>query len=156
MKGGIGGGAGGPGFGGGGLGGNPGGFPAGGFPSAGSGNAGFGGIESPTERVIAGRPPAPGRAAGPPGPLAARPELALDSKVNEQIRRRAVHDWLAHGGADRPDDLKKWLYKEVLHADLDDPLLGLGGVLTENYPFAEEDRAGGAGKEAALASGAGS
>ena len=33
------------------------------------------------------------------------------------------------------------LYKEVLRADLDDPLLGLGPVLTANYPFTEEDRA---------------
>ncbi len=139
FKGGIGGGFGGGGFGGGGFGGTAGGGGFGGaFPPA-----GFGGIEGPTERVIAGRPPAAGGAAVPPVPLAARPELALDSQVNEQVRRKAVHDRLAGAGPVRPDDIKKWLYKDVLRADLDDPTLGLGAVLDENYPFAEEDRAGG-------------
>ena len=38
------------------------------------------------------------------------------------------------------DKLTKWLYKEVLHADLDDPYLGLGNVLFANYPFTKEDR----------------
>jgi hypothetical protein len=78
-------------------------------------------------------------------PLAARPELALDTRVNEVVRRRAVHERLAGAGLVQPDDLKKWLYKEVLRADLDDPLLGLGAVLNSNYPFAEEDRALGTG-----------
>jgi hypothetical protein len=100
-----------------------------------------GGIEGPTERVIAGLPPAPGYAAVPPGPLAARPELKLDSEANERVRRKAVHDKLATAGCVRPDDIKKWLYKDVLHADLDDPLLGLGPVLNANYPFTEEERA---------------
>jgi hypothetical protein len=60
--------------------------------------------------------------------------------VNERIRRRAIHERLARLGAVGPDDVKKWLYKEVLHADLDDPLLGLGRLLNDNYPFAAEDR----------------
>jgi hypothetical protein len=98
----------------------------------GSGLGGVGGIEGPTERVIAGLQPVP---------LAKRPELQVDSEANERIRRKAVHDELAHRGPVRPDDLKKWLYKDVLHADLDDPLLGLGPVLNANYPFAEEERA---------------
>jgi hypothetical protein len=68
-------------------------------------------------------------------PLAAWPVLALDSQVNELIRRRTIHERLAGLGAVRPDDIKQWLFKEVLHADLDDPLLGLGSVLNENYPF---------------------
>jgi hypothetical protein len=33
----------------------------------------------------------------------------------------------------------KKLYKEVLHADLDDPYLGLGPTLFAGYPFAGED-----------------
>src|SRR5262249_44237153 len=102
-----------------------------------------GGIEGPTERVIAGLPtppPAPGTAATA-GPLATRPEVKLDSEVNERIRRKAVHDKLATARRVQPGDIKKWLYKEVLHADLDDPLLGLGPVLNANYPFAEEERA---------------
>jgi hypothetical protein len=126
--------------------GNAGGF--GGFGGSGFGGGrqfggGFGGIEGPTERLIAGLPPAPAGAAAPRGPLAARPELVFDTKVNEQVRRKAVHERLAKAGAVRPDDIKKWLYKDVLRADLDDPLLGLGGVLNANYPFAEEDRARG-------------
>ncbi len=92
--------------------------------------AGFGGggIEGPTERVLAN------------GTLASRPELALDSLVNELIRRKQIHEYLAEREAVRPADMKTWLFKEVLRADLDDPLLGLGPVLNANYPFAEEDR----------------
>jgi hypothetical protein len=92
--------------------------------------------------MIAGAPPGPTRAAAAPkGPLATRPELALDAQVNERIRRRTIHEYLARRGAVRPEDIKKWLYKEVLHADLGDPLLGLGNLLNDNYPFADEDRA---------------
>jgi hypothetical protein len=149
---GFGGGVAGAGFGGnmGGLGGLMGGagFGGAGFGGGrqfggGFGGGGTGGIEGPTERLIAGLPPSPGGASVPRGPLAARPELVFDTKVNEQIRRKAVHERLAKSGAVRPDDIKKWLYKDVLRADLDDPMLGLGGVLTANYPFADEDRAGG-------------
>jgi hypothetical protein len=148
---------GGPGFGGGaGFGGGLQGFSGGSIQGLGGagpqirngafGISGLGGIEGPTERLIAGLPPAPGGAAVPRGPLSARPELVFDTKVNEQVRRKAVHDRLAKSGAVRPDDIKKWLYKDVLRADLDDPLLGLGGMLSANYPFAEEDRAAGSGK----------
>jgi hypothetical protein len=102
--------------------------------------SGFGGIEGPTERVIAGLPALPAPMT-PDTPLAKRPELVLDSQVNERIRRQAIHERLARVGVVRPDEIKKWLFKEVLHADLDDPMLGLGPVLNANYPFAEEDRA---------------
>ncbi len=108
------------------------------FGSGFQGTVSPGGIEGPTQRVIAGLPPVPGPA---PGPLATSPELKLDSAVNERIRRKDIHEKLAKLGPVRPDDIKKWLYKDVLHADLDDPLLGLGPVLEANYPFAEEDRA---------------
>ena len=40
----------------------------------------------------------------------------------------------------QPAALTKWLYKEVLHADLDDPYLGLGPALFASYPFAKEDK----------------
>ena len=39
-----------------------------------------------------------------------------------------------------PDKLTKWLYREVLHADLDDPYLGLGKALFENYPMFNKSR----------------
>ena len=150
IKGGIGGlGAlGGPGIVGGGFGGSP--TPVGapgisGFGGSfggfsGSGTGGVSGIEGPTERVIAGLPPVPA-VVGSTVPLAQRPELKVDSEANERIRRKAVHDELVRRGLVRPDDIKKWLYKDVLHADLDDPMLGLGPVLNANYPFAEEERA---------------
>ena len=122
---------------GGGLGGGIGGTISGGF----GGSPSFPGIEGPTTQVILGVPAGAAVATTPTGPLAARPELALDSRVNELVRRKAIHERLARGGTVRPDEIKKWLYKEVLHADLDDPTLGLGKLLEANYPFAEEDRA---------------
>jgi hypothetical protein len=119
---------------------------AGGFTGGGFSGAGVlgtpGGIEGPLERVIGGLPAASGPAVVPAVPLAERPELKLDSEVNERIRRKAVHDKLATSGLAQPGDIKKWLYKEVLHADLDDPMLGLGPVLDANYPFAKEDLVG--------------
>jgi hypothetical protein len=100
----------------------------------------FGGIEGPTARLIAGGSPPSVPVMGPTGPLATRPELAMDTQVNELLRRRAIHEHLARLGVVHPDTIKKWLYKEILHADLDDPLLGLGEMLNANYPFAEEER----------------
>jgi hypothetical protein len=32
------------------------------------------------------------------------------------------------------------MYKEVLHADLDDPYLGLGKLLFDNYVFSAEEK----------------
>jgi hypothetical protein len=130
-------------------------FKGGGFPAPGGGNFGsgfsggsgsapgmiFSGIEGPVARVIAGAPAPSITVAVPKVPLAERSELKLDADVNERIRRKAVHAHLVKVGTVRPDDIKKWLFREVLHADLDDPKLGLGPLLNENYPFAEEDAA---------------
>ena len=44
-----------------------------------------------------------------------------------------------NGSVVAPGGITKWLYREVLHADLDDPYLGLGDLLFANYPFAAED-----------------
>lgn len=66
-------------------------------------------------------------------------EMTEDTKLNETAHRKAIHGHLAKAGSVQPKDVTKWLYKEVLHADLDDPHLGLGEVLNKNYPFAEED-----------------
>jgi hypothetical protein len=65
--------------------------------------------------------------------------LTDDTEVNETERRRHIHAKLS-SGALRPAKLTKWLYKEVLHADLDDPYLGLGKTLFADYPFAREDQ----------------
>jgi hypothetical protein len=64
--------------------------------------------------------------------------LAEDTHANETVHRRQIHERLATLGLVRPEAITKWLYKEVLHADLDDPYLGLGSVLFARYPFQEE------------------
>jgi hypothetical protein len=65
--------------------------------------------------------------------------LADDTRINESVRRQMIHEQLAKNVSVSPRDISKWLYREVLHADLDDPYLGLGDVLFANYPFAAED-----------------
>jgi len=68
-------------------------------------------------------------------------ELVEDTRINESVRRLAIHDKLASAGRVNADDVKKWLFKEVLAADLDDPTLGIGKLLDHRYPFAAEDAA---------------
>jgi len=67
--------------------------------------------------------------------------LAEDTRINETIRRLQIHEMLANLGPVQPKAITKKLYKEVLHADLDDPYLGLGKTLFTGYPFAKEDKA---------------
>jgi hypothetical protein len=64
--------------------------------------------------------------------------LSEDTQVNETIRRRQIHEHLAGIGSVRPQAVMKWLYKDVLHADLDDPYLGLGSTLFADYPFKDK------------------
>jgi hypothetical protein len=66
--------------------------------------------------------------------------LAQDTILNETTHRRQIHELLGEKGLVRPDQITKPIYKDVLHADLDDPYLGLGSVLFDNYPFAKEDK----------------
>lgn len=61
--------------------------------------------------------------------------LDTDTVINEAERRPVIHEYLSRMGLTTPDQMKKWLYKEVLHADLDDPYLGLDRILSQNYPF---------------------
>jgi hypothetical protein len=68
-------------------------------------------------------------------------ELVEDTRINESVRRRQIHDMLGEAGLVAPERITKRLYKEVLHADLDDPYLGLGATLFANYPFKGEDEA---------------
>ena len=67
------------------------------------------------------------------------PILAEDTAINETVRRQQIHEKLAAAGAVKPGDIVKWLYKDVLHADLDDRYLGLGKTLFADYPFAAEE-----------------
>lgn len=68
-------------------------------------------------------------------------DLEADTKINETARRKLIHDKLAGSESlTMPGtDFTKWLYREVLHVDLDDPYLGLGKTLFASYPFARED-----------------
>lgn len=90
------------------------------------------------------RPPAiqEGAFVGPRRPglrgLADWAPLAEDTWRNETERRLTIHERLAEAGAIRPQQIKRWLYKEVLHADLDDPYLGLGDALIGDDVFGEE------------------
>jgi hypothetical protein len=64
--------------------------------------------------------------------------LAEDTRINESTRRQQIHEMLAGRGNVRPENITKWLYREVLHADLEDPYLGLGSILFANYPFEDK------------------
>jgi hypothetical protein len=67
--------------------------------------------------------------------------LAEDVRQNESARRLKIHERLASVSPVRPAEFTKWLYREVLATDLDDPYLGLGKLLFATYPFAAEDDA---------------
>lgn len=74
-----------------------------------------------------------------PDDLASWKALAEDTELNQSIRRCMIHEHLLKTGLIQPEDVTKWLYAEVLHANLDDPYLGLGKFLFANYPFGDDD-----------------
>lgn len=94
--------------------------------------------------------PEPKSAARVPAAAGAERELGIDkelssrliedTRINERQRRLQIHDKLVSVQGVRPVELTRWLYREVLHSDLDDPYLGLGDVLLGKYPFAREER----------------
>jgi hypothetical protein len=67
-------------------------------------------------------------------------ELSEDTRLNETTRRLQIHTLLAGAGLVRPEKVLRPIYRDVLHADLDDPYLGMGALLNDRYPFAREDR----------------
>jgi hypothetical protein len=71
--------------------------------------------------------------------VAAWKELEEDTRLNERTRRLQIHELLECSGLVKPEKVTRPIYKEVLHADLDDPYLGLREVLFARYPFAKED-----------------
>jgi hypothetical protein len=105
-------------------------------------------IERPVKAVVRGPAENLARPVRPNGPPVARApkdvsrweELAEDTRLNETTRRRQIHELLAGAGLVRPAKVTRPIYKDVLHADLDDPYLGLGALLFDKYPFAREDR----------------
>lgn len=98
-------------------------------------------VENPVKLVIGAKPEATPQPSKGDSPVIGWEELATDTRVNETVRRKQIHEKLATAVAAKPDDLVKWLYREVLHADLDDPTLGIGKLLDDANPFADEDRA---------------
>ena len=64
-----------------------------------------------------------------PKELAEWKPLFDDTTRNESHRRMQIHKHLMDKGLVAPTDITKWLYREVLDADLDDPYLGLGKYL---------------------------
>jgi hypothetical protein len=102
-------------------------------------------VERPLESVVAAKRVGEALSAAQANPVAAEDvaswqALEEDTRVNEKARRQVIHEKLAEAGAVQPAAISKWLYKEVLHADLDDPYLGLGPALFASYPFGKEDR----------------
>jgi len=103
------------------------------------------GVEDRIELVLARsnpqpiNPPREDPPVAVPADLADWKLLAEDTRQNETGRRRQIHALLAAAGVVKPQALTKRLYKEVLHADLDDPYLGLGPTLFAHYPFAGEE-----------------
>lgn len=59
-------------------------------------------------------------------------QLAQDTKVNESERRRKIYGLLSSMSPTSPAQLKWPLYRDVLHADLKDPYLGVDKVLSSN------------------------
>jgi hypothetical protein len=100
-------------------------------------------IERPLEVVLqaapAPTPEQPKQARAADEDVGQWKELAEDTALNESTRRLQIHQLLAEAGLVGPQNVTRPIYKEVLHADLDDPYLGLGKVLFESYPFARED-----------------
>ncbi|MCG3135422.1 MAG: hypothetical protein HMLKMBBP_03073 [Planctomycetes bacterium] len=81
------------------------------------------------------RPRPSGDTIDAPGVRADRGLLAQDTAAGETVHRPAIHALLAKSGRAAYTALSKPLYRDVLHLDLDDPWLGLGGLLFGTYPF---------------------
>jgi hypothetical protein len=110
---------------------------------------GKGKIERPVEALIAARAaamkaPQPAPVVNDSGLIAAE-DLASwnllreDTQGNETVRRKQIHALLAKSGKVKPATITKPIYKDILHADLDDPYLGLGPTLFGSYPFSKEE-----------------
>lgn len=82
-------------------------------------------IERPVE-LFAVRPAASNRRPRTAAELANWQPLVADTQLNETQRRRQIHERFALAERQRPEQIKPWLYRDVLHADLADPYLGLG------------------------------
>lgn len=75
----------------------------------------------------------------PKDDLAQWQQLIDDVRLNETEMRKKIHARLLLKNSTSPvltvSNLTRWMYRDVLHADLDDPYFGLGQVLNKTYPF---------------------
>ena len=74
----------------------------------------------------------------PPADLSTWTRLQADTQASVNELKRQIHAHLAREGRVPAREIVKWLYREVLHADLDDPYLGLGPLLFNGYPFQDD------------------
>ncbi len=61
--------------------------------------------------------------------------LSAETLENETHKRLQIQQRLMQANTVDPSEITSWLYRDVLHADINDPLMGLGPVLTATYPF---------------------
>lgn len=74
-------------------------------------------VDQPTEDVV--------DALESPEQLTLWQTLVEDTRVNDTERRQQINKFLIKAGPVVPASMTKWLYREVLDADIDDPWLGL-------------------------------
>lgn len=89
-------------------------------------------IELPVLALLNGVPAKPPEDVAPllgsPEQLTIWKALVAETQVNDTQRRRQISEFLSASGPIPPAAMTKWLYREVLGADIDDPWLGLKGL----------------------------
>lgn len=70
------------------------------------------------------------------------PVMAEETKHNETVRRKLIHEHLAEKGLVQPNDITNWLFRKVLDTDLDDPYLGMGNLLSDSQSGSENRSSG--------------
>lgn len=93
-------------------------------------------VERPAERAVALDAPRPsGEKLEAKGARVDLGLLAQDTALGETRFRPMIHAVLAETGSVGYAEMTKRVYRDVLRVDLDDPWLGLGGLLFDDYPF---------------------
>ena len=93
-------------------------------------------VEHPAERAVALDEPRPsGEKLDAKGVRVDLGLLAQDTALGETRFRPLIHAVLAETGSVAYAEITKRVYRDVLRVDLDDPWLGLGGLLFDDYPF---------------------
>ena len=86
-------------------------------------------IELPLIAALTGTPPKPPadvtKLLESEGQLTIWKALVAETQINDTHRRAKINNLLGKSGPIPPAAMTKWLYREVLAADIDDPWLGL-------------------------------